>query len=164
MKVRFKKPFILVVALGLILTAEADVHSAKVLLQNMAQLTEQAELIFVGKVVGMTDGLAENNLPYTEITFEVKRSIKGRIAARYGRPPWEHPKRGHARKGLHDETREREEDPSYDRSTEHCCRSDKGHQRIHAATFHTPEAAIRRAKSEKSVGSRPSARWTPSQT
>ncbi|MDT7041243.1 hypothetical protein [Candidatus Nitronereus thalassa] len=65
-------------------------HGAtNVLRQNLGQLTEAADIILVGKVIEMTDGLAENNLPYTEITFEVSQTIKSGGYQFVTSPNWE---------------------------------------------------------------------------
>lgn len=70
-------------------------HGAtNVLRQNLGQLTEIADIILVGKVIEMTDGLTEENLPYTEITFEVSRSIKSGTKKFRTRPKWERPNPG----------------------------------------------------------------------
>lgn len=65
-------------------------HGAtNVMPQNLAQLTETANIILVGKVIGLKDDLAKHNLPYTEITFEVSRWIKRDRSALTSRPTWE---------------------------------------------------------------------------
>ncbi len=59
--------FIIIVALGMTITLGDHAYSGhgltNVLRQNLGQLTELADIILVGKVVEMTDGLAENKLP-----------------------------------------------------------------------------------------------------
>ena len=88
-----KHTFIIIVALGMTITLGDHAYSGhgltNVLRQNLGQLTEMADIILVGKVVEMTDGLAENNLPYTEITFEVSRLIKSSGDKFNDRPKWE---------------------------------------------------------------------------
>ena len=54
----------------------ADLHGSSVLKRNLKELTAIAELIIVGEVVSVTDGL-DGNFPYTEVTIEVSQSIKG---------------------------------------------------------------------------------------
>lgn len=89
-----KKNFIFLIILGLILAVGNQAYSGhgatNVLRQNLGQLTEMADIILVGIVIEMTDGLAESNLPYTEITFEVSQSIKSGGEEISTRPPWEH--------------------------------------------------------------------------
>jgi len=66
-----------IVLLVLVLSFDDDAYSGhgatNVMRQNLAQLTQTADIILVGKVLKMTDGLAEHNLPDTEIRFEVHR-------------------------------------------------------------------------------------------
>lgn len=82
MKKILMKIFIVLLTLGIMVTGVSYVYSTSVTHHNLAELTRLAELIFVGKVTSMTDGLTENNLPYTEITFEISQSIKGGLAER----------------------------------------------------------------------------------
>jgi hypothetical protein len=88
-----KKHFISLVILGLIFVLSHHAYSGhgatNVLRQNLGQLTEVADIILVGKVIEMTDGLTENNLPYTEITFEVSQSIKSGGYKFVTPPKWE---------------------------------------------------------------------------
>ncbi len=60
----------------------ADLHGTSVLKRNLSELTALAELIIVGKVVSVTDGL-DGNFPYTEVTIEVSQSIKGTVSGTY---------------------------------------------------------------------------------
>jgi hypothetical protein len=50
--------------------------------RNLADLTKMAEVIFVGKMAGASDGLLNGRIPYTEYTFEVLESLKGDLPAR----------------------------------------------------------------------------------
>ncbi len=88
-----KQSFIVLIALGILIATGDHAYSGhgatNVMRQNLAQLTETADIILVGKVVEMKDGLAENNLPYTEITFEVRRLIKSGRRDPGARPQWE---------------------------------------------------------------------------
>ena len=72
---------------------------------------------------------------------------------------WEY---GHGKHGPSSQYWECKEDPSNQRGAQKPYRSGWRNKRVHAANCHTPEAAIRCAYSAKSVGSRPSARLTPS--
>ena len=89
-----KQTFIIIVALGMTVALGDHAYSGhgvtNVLRQNLGQLTEIADIILVGKVVELTDGLAEDNLPYTEITFEVSRLIKAGDPNFGTRPQWGH--------------------------------------------------------------------------
>ena len=96
MSVLAKKHLIFLIILGLIFVLRHDAYSGhgatNVLRQNLGQLTETADIILVGKVIEMTDGLAKDNLPYTEITFEVSQSIKSGGYKFVTSPEWEHRK------------------------------------------------------------------------
>jgi hypothetical protein len=50
--------------------------------RNLVDLVSLAEVILVGNVVSVTDGL-ENNVPYTEITVNVKEAIRGNVEGSY---------------------------------------------------------------------------------
>lgn len=95
MGIKSKISFLAVLAAGLTIVAfnfAFGGHGAtNVLRQNLGQLTEMADIILVGKVIEMTDGLEKNNLPYTEITFEVSQTIKSNSAQFGNRPKWERP-------------------------------------------------------------------------
>jgi hypothetical protein len=60
----------------------ADLHGSSVLKRNLKELTAIAELIIVGEVVSVIDGL-DGNFPYTEVTIEVSLSIKGTVSGTY---------------------------------------------------------------------------------
>lgn len=63
--------------ISLLVLGANQAHGTVVESRNVAELCDLAELIFVGKVTGLSDGLDSNNLPHTTITFEVTQSIKG---------------------------------------------------------------------------------------
>ena len=96
MRLRLKMSSITALAVGLMMTtcniAYSGHGATNVLRQNLGQLTEAADLILVGKVIEMTDGLANDNLPYTEITFEVSQTIKSGGYQFVTSPKWERKK------------------------------------------------------------------------
>ena len=51
--------------------------AAQVRHQNLAELTSLAPDIVVGTVVAVRDGIAAGNLPWTEVTVAVSRTVKG---------------------------------------------------------------------------------------
>ncbi len=65
-------------AIWLLVSGMSDLRAGAVVKRNLEKLTAMAELIIVGKVVSVTDGLVDN-FPYTEVTIEVSHSIKGDI-------------------------------------------------------------------------------------
>lgn len=93
MKVQPKTHFLILIVLSLFISLGNSAFGGhgvtNVLRQNLGQLTETADIILVGKVVEMKDGLGENNLPYTEITFEVRRFIKAGEGQLTTLPQWE---------------------------------------------------------------------------
>ncbi len=98
MKIIAKKSFLLVVALLSIGSVENMAYgghgATNVLRQNLGELTELADIILVGKVIEMTDGISDHKLPYTEITFEISRSLKTNTTDLTTRPKWERPRKG----------------------------------------------------------------------
>lgn len=76
MKHLAKGPAIPLLAAALLLVVTAT-HGTVVESRNLTELTDLAERIFVGRVIGLSDDLSPENIPYTTITFEVITSIKG---------------------------------------------------------------------------------------
>jgi hypothetical protein len=66
-------------AVALFVTPAAQ--AVKLRQQNLTELITEAQSIVSGSVTDVHDGIAENGIPYTEITIEVGSSAKGRIAA-----------------------------------------------------------------------------------
>ena len=66
----------------LIVVSASHVYSTTLIKRNLADLTKMAEVIFVGKMVGASDGLLNGSLPYSEFTFEVLESLKGDLPER----------------------------------------------------------------------------------
>lgn len=77
MKNRFKIAVTSLLTIGFVLIAVTYVRSTSVPHRNLAALINLAKWIFVGKVVSVTDNYVEGQLPYTEITFQISKSIKG---------------------------------------------------------------------------------------
>lgn len=71
--------------LTLMLTAvlAAPSFGATVLHRNVVDMIELSELIIVGTVSEVTDGFDQNGVPYTEITVNVKETIRGNQGATY---------------------------------------------------------------------------------
>jgi len=54
-------------------------HAMKLKPQNLTQLISDSQSIIAGKVTRVTDGIAPNGMPYTEITVSVSDSAKGEL-------------------------------------------------------------------------------------
>jgi hypothetical protein len=81
MKKFFLKTSIFVLAVALIAISGSYVYSTTMVKRNLADLTKMAEVIFVGKLTGASDGLLNGRLPYTEYTFEIMEPLKGDLSA-----------------------------------------------------------------------------------
>ncbi|MCI0694756.1 hypothetical protein L0337_22465 [candidate division KSB1 bacterium] len=84
MKKILLKASIFALAVTLIAVSGSLVYSTTMVKRNLADLTKMAEVIFVGKMIGASDGLLNGRLPYTEYTFEVLESLKGDLPATQG--------------------------------------------------------------------------------
>ena len=80
MKIRLKSLIVSWLTISILLIGVTYVHSTVVKSRNLAELSNLAEQIFVGKVINMTDDIGEYNLPYTTITFQISKSLKGGLA------------------------------------------------------------------------------------
>jgi hypothetical protein len=76
------KASIFALAVALIAVSGSHVYSTTIVKRNLADLTKMAEVIFIGKMTGASDGLLNGRIPYTEYTFEVLESLKGDLPAR----------------------------------------------------------------------------------
>jgi hypothetical protein len=50
---------------------------------NIVELVRQSELILRGTVTGVTDGIDDHGLPYTEVTLHVSEAIRGQVGSTY---------------------------------------------------------------------------------
>jgi len=66
-------------AAALVLLAGPAAHATKLKPQNLTQLIADSQSIVAGKVTRVTDGVAPNGMPYTEITISVSDSAKGEL-------------------------------------------------------------------------------------
>ena len=80
MKHLLKRTVISLLTFSLAVMGVTYVHSTVVKSRNLAELSNLAEQIFVGKVINLTDDIGEYNIPYTTITFQISRSLKGGLA------------------------------------------------------------------------------------
>ncbi|MCL2912652.1 hypothetical protein L2725_02465 [Shewanella corallii] len=55
-------------------------YATKLKPQNLTSLIKDANSIIIGQVTNVTDGFNEKGLPYTEVTINVGRSLKGKMA------------------------------------------------------------------------------------
>ena len=70
---------VLALAAGLVLLAGPAAHAMKLKPQNLTQLIADSQSIIAGKVTRVTDGVAPNGMPYTEVTIAVSDSAKGEL-------------------------------------------------------------------------------------
>ena len=61
------------------LLAGPAAHAMKLKPQNLTQLITDSQSIIAGKVTRVTDGVASNGMPYTEVTISVSDSAKGEL-------------------------------------------------------------------------------------
>jgi hypothetical protein len=66
-------------ATALALLAGPAAHAMKLKPQNLTQLIADSQSIIAGKVTRVTDGIATNGMPYTEVTISVSDSAKGEL-------------------------------------------------------------------------------------
>jgi hypothetical protein len=66
-------------ATALALLGGPAAHAMKLKQQNLTQLIADSQSIIAGKVTRVTDGVAPNGMPYTEITVSVADSAKGEL-------------------------------------------------------------------------------------
>jgi hypothetical protein len=66
-------------AAALALLAGPAAHAMKLKPQNLTQLIADSQSIVAGKVTRVTDGIAPNGMPYTEVTLSVSDSAKGEL-------------------------------------------------------------------------------------
>jgi hypothetical protein len=64
---------------AVLLLVAPGAQAMKVKNQNLTQLISQAQSIVFGTVTSVSDGVAKNGMPYTEITLSVGSSAKGKI-------------------------------------------------------------------------------------
>jgi hypothetical protein len=79
---RIRRFISLAVVTGLACVIATDLNATSIQRQNIAELTTLAELIIVGSVERVTDGL-DGNIPYTEVTVTVAEALKGNVSGRY---------------------------------------------------------------------------------
>ena len=82
MKKLLLKASIFAFTMTLIVVSGSHVYSTTIVKRNLADLTKMAEVIFVGKMAGASDGFLNGQIPYTEYTFEVLESLKGDLPAK----------------------------------------------------------------------------------
>jgi hypothetical protein len=88
MRHRFKLPVILLLLVCFQVVGVMSVDATKVLKRNIADLVSLGDQIIVGKVVQVTDGIDDQNVPYTEVTVEVRETPKGTASGTYTFRQW----------------------------------------------------------------------------
>lgn len=82
MKKRVKVSLISMLTICLTILGTTAINSASMKQRNLVDLISLSEMIVVGDVISVTDGI-ENNIPYTEITVAIKETIRGDISGTY---------------------------------------------------------------------------------
>ena len=82
MKRTLSLPLFFVLAFTVAVSYVTNLHGSGVLKRNVADLITLSDMIIVGKVVAVSDGL-DGNTPFTEVTIEVSQTIKGNVTGQY---------------------------------------------------------------------------------
>ena len=82
MKKRAKISVISLLSICITVLGTTVINSASMKQRNLVDLISLSEIILVGDVVSVTDGL-ENNVPYTEITVNIKEALRGGLKGTY---------------------------------------------------------------------------------
>jgi len=88
MRHRFRLPVILLLLVCFQVVGVMSVDATKVKQRNIAELIALGEQIIVGEVVSVTDGFDAKNVPYTEVTVEVRETAKGTATGTYTFRQW----------------------------------------------------------------------------
>jgi hypothetical protein len=88
MRHRFKLPVILLLLVCFQVVGVMSVDATKVKRRNIAELVNLGDQIIVGKVVSVTDGIDGKNVPYTEVTVEIREAPKGTASGTYTFRQW----------------------------------------------------------------------------
>jgi len=83
MKTSSRIHLLLTAAMVLVVLSAPPAHSTTMLPQNVVDLISLSQRILVGEVVGLSDGIGADNLPYTEVTLHVEDSILGDPGSTY---------------------------------------------------------------------------------
>ncbi len=76
MRTRSKFPWLVTVVAGMMAIGVPPAGSS-VLHRNAAQLTHLAKDIVVARIVSVSDGLTDQNVPFTEVAITIDRTVKG---------------------------------------------------------------------------------------
>ncbi len=71
----------IVIAAAALVLASPLAQAMKLKKQNLTDLISQSQSIVAGTVKSVTDGIAPNGMPYTEVTIEIGQSAKGALRA-----------------------------------------------------------------------------------
>ena len=88
MRHRFKLPVILLLLVCFQVVGVMSVDATKMKKRNIGELVALGDQIIVGKVVSVTDGFGDHNVPYTEVTVEVRETAKGTASGTYTFRQW----------------------------------------------------------------------------
>lgn len=83
MRHRFRLPLAALLAVCLAAAGVMPGRAATVKKQNLADLISLGEVILHGTVTAVSDGFDANNVPYTEVTVDVRETAKGEASDTY---------------------------------------------------------------------------------
>ena len=72
-----------VLALGGLLTGGSVQATVQARESNLVDLVGKSELILRGTITGVTDGIDDRGIPYTEVTLHVADAIRGQVGTEY---------------------------------------------------------------------------------
>ncbi len=82
MKIRAKISIISLLSICITILGTTAINSASLKQRNLVDLISLSEIILVGNIASVSDGL-DNNVPYTEITVNVREAIRGDLEGTY---------------------------------------------------------------------------------
>ncbi len=82
MRPRFKIVWLIMAVAGM-MAVGLPLAGSSVLHRNVAQITHLAKDIVVARIVSVSDGLSDRNVPYTEVSIAIDRTIKGDKSGAY---------------------------------------------------------------------------------
>lgn len=78
-----RRPFFCALALGCAALAGTHAKAMSLVPTNVVGLLSEADAIVVGSVEGLTDGIDERGIPYTEVTLGISETIRGELSGTY---------------------------------------------------------------------------------
>ena len=83
MKDRIRIVVISLLSICFLILGVSPTYGSSVKKRNVVDLISLADMIVVGKIVTVTDGIDGNKVPYTEVTIDVSEAIRGAVGNTY---------------------------------------------------------------------------------